>query len=53
MRTEISLNNPGDYKLLKRLGMIRKFKTYLANKLLKEAYSIINQPINESKNKHL
>ena len=52
MRTEISLNNPGDYKLLKRLGMIRKFKTYLANKLLKEAYNIIN-PLSHETNKKL
>jgi hypothetical protein len=51
MRTEISLNNPGDVKLLKRLGMITKFKKYLADKLLKEAYSIINQPSHETNKK--
>jgi hypothetical protein len=53
MRTEISLNNPGDVKLLKRLGMITEFKKYLADKLLKEAYSIINPPTNENDNKKL
>lgn len=47
MRTEMSLNNPGDYKLLKRLGMIRKFKKHLEDKLLKEAYNIINKPTNQ------
>jgi hypothetical protein len=48
MRKEISLNDPHDYKLLKRLGMIRQFKRYLEDKLLKEAYNIINQPRHES-----
>lgn len=53
MRNEISLNNPDDYKLLKRLGKIREFKMYLEAKLLKEAYNIINQPRHESKNARL
>jgi hypothetical protein len=51
MRTEISLNNPSDYKLLKRLGMITEFKKYLADKLLKEAYSLINPPSHETNQK--
>jgi hypothetical protein len=51
MRTEISLNNPGDVKLLKRLGMITEFKKYLADKLLKEAYNLINRPSHETNQK--
>ena len=49
----ISLNNPLDYKFLKRLGMIREFKRHQEAKLLKEAYTIINNHHHESKNERL
>ena len=49
----ISLNNLSDYKLLKRLGMIRQFKKYQEEKLLKEVYNIINNQHHESKNERL
>ena len=49
----MSLNNLSDDKFLKRLGMIREFKTYQETKLLKEAYTIINNHHHESKNERL
>lgn len=53
MIEEISLNNPEHYKLLRKLGMVRKHKKYLSEKLLREAYKIINPPNNEDDNKKL
>ncbi len=51
MREEISLNNPRHYKFLRKLGMVRRYKKYLSEKLLREAYKIINPPNNEDDNK--
>jgi hypothetical protein len=53
MIKEISLNNPQDMKLLKKLGKITEFKRYLETKLLNEAYTIINTPHHETPNERL
>lgn len=49
----ISLNNPRHEKTLYRLGLMRKYKQSLQAKLLEQAYTIINNPNNEIKNKRL